>query len=129
VDIDEDMNAYVDELARTRGARNVEVVLATPDDPRLPEGAIDLIFTANTYHHVEDRPAYFRGARRFLSPDGRIAIIDYREDAGWFQRVFGHGTSPETIEREMAEAGYDVVARPGFLDEQTFLVFAPRRGG
>jgi arsenite methyltransferase len=127
VDVDEDMNAYVAQLARARGAANVEIVLAAPDDPHLPGGAIDLIFTANTDHHIEDRPAYFRQARRFLSPEGRIAIIDYREDAGWFQRVFGHATSHETIEREMAEAGYDVVARPGFLEEQTFLVLAPRR--
>ncbi len=128
VDVDEDMNAYVAGLAGERGAENVEIILAAPDDPRLPEGSIDLIFTSNTYHHIEDRPAYFRRARRFLSPTGRIAIIDYRDDAGWFQRLLGHATAPEAIEREMKEAGYEVVARPGFLEEQTFLVFAPRRG-
>jgi ubiquinone/menaquinone biosynthesis C-methylase UbiE len=126
VDIDRDMNEYVAGLAKQRGAANVEIVLAAPDDPHLPEEAIDLIFTANTYHHIDDRPAYFRRARRFLSPTGRIAVIDYREDAGWFQRLFGHATSPEAIEREMGEAGYEVVARPNFLEEQTFLVFAPR---
>ena len=129
VDIDEDMNAYVAGLAEERGAENVEIVLAAPGDPRLPEGAIDLIFTSNTYHHIEDRPSYFARVKRFLSPGGRIAILDYREDAGWFQCLFGHATPPDAIEREMGEAGYEVVARPGFLEDQTFLVFAPRGGG
>ena len=37
--------------------------------------------------------------------------------------------SPDAIESEMKEAGYEVVARPDFLEEQTFLIFAPREGG
>ncbi|MBM4269536.1 MAG: class I SAM-dependent methyltransferase [Deltaproteobacteria bacterium] len=129
VEVDESMNEYLAGLVKERGAENVQIVLASPDDPRLPEESIDLLFTSNTFHHIEDRPAYFRRVKRVLAPGGRVAIIDYREDAGWFVSLFGHGTSPDVIEREMKEAGYEVVARPDILEEQTFLVFAPRDGG
>jgi len=33
-----------------RDARNVRVILGTPDDPRLPVGAADAVLIANTYH-------------------------------------------------------------------------------
>jgi arsenite methyltransferase len=125
VEIDPDMTAMVQEMASERGAANVEVVLAKPDDPELPDGEIDLVFTANTYHHIGDRVAYFTRLKRDLSPKGRVAILDYHENANWFARWFGHLTPVATVEAEMKQAGYRLAAAPDFLAEQTFLIFAP----
>jgi arsenite methyltransferase len=125
VDVDEEMTDMVRELARERGAKNVEVVLASPDDSKLAAGTIDLVFTSNTYHHIEDRVSYFARLKRALSPKGRVAILDYGENANWFARWFGHNTPSGTVEAEMKEAGYRLVAAPDFLPEQTFHIFAP----
>jgi arsenite methyltransferase len=113
VDVDEDMAGMVRELARERGAKNVEVVLASPDDPKLAAGTIDLVFTSNTYHHIEDRVSYFDRLKRALSPRGRVAILDYGENANWFARWFGHNTPSGTVEAEMKEAGYRHIFAPG----------------
>ena len=125
VDIDPDMTDLVAGMARERGAQNVEVVLAASDDPKLPDGQIDLVFTANTYHHIGDRVAYFTRLKRDLSSKGRVAILDYDESAGWFPHWFGHLTPTSTVESEMKQAGYRLAAAPDFLAEQSFLVFAP----
>src|SRR5262245_1201108 len=66
VDIDPDMIAYLQERAATLADHNVEVILAAAGDPRLPDDGVDLIFTCDTYHHIEDRTAYFAGAKKFL---------------------------------------------------------------
>jgi arsenite methyltransferase len=125
VDVDEDMIQMVRAGVQERGVQNVEVVLASPDDPKLAAGTIDLVFTSNTYHHIENRVSYFSRLKRSLSPKGRVAILDYGENANWFARWFGHNTPSGMVESEMKEAGYRLVAAPDFLSEQTFHVFAP----
>ena len=128
VDVDESMTSYLAGRAREEGRDNIEVVLADYDDPKLPVGAIDLVFTCNTYHHLEGRVEYFDGVREALTPDGRVAIIDFGEKAGgWFVRTFGHATPKQTIVEEMAQAGYHLERDYGDLDQQHFLVFRAQR--
>jgi predicted methyltransferase len=117
VDIDAGMNAFVVREARERGLANVRTVLAKVDDPQLPE-PVDLFFTSNTYHHLDDRAAYFRGVReRHLAPAGRVAIIEFRPN------VTSHATERETIEAEMAAAGFRLVKSLDYLERQHFLLF------
>jgi predicted methyltransferase len=122
VDIDEAMNERLQRLAAERGASNVEVVLALSDDLRLPE-PVDVIFTSNTYHHLEDRSAYFDSAARYLTPGGRVAIVEYKEE-GFLQRVMGHSTGAESIRAEMKAAGYALDVEHDFLAKQHFLIFS-----
>lgn len=123
VDVDADMTGYLEARVAEEGVPNVEVVLAEYDDPLLPDAGVDLIFTCNTYHHLEDRPAYFARVRRALRPGGRVAIVEY-EPRGWLQRVFPHSTPTELIRDEMARAGYRLEGEHDFLDRQSFLIFA-----
>ena len=102
-----------------------KLVLAAPDDPKLPDGEIDLVFSSNTYHHIENRTDYFRGLRADLAPGGRLAIVDYDGSRGWLVRLIGHYSDPDQMLREMREAGYEVEARHDFLDRQSFVVFTP----
>jgi ubiquinone/menaquinone biosynthesis C-methylase UbiE len=88
----------------------------------LPE-PVDLIFTCNTYHHIEDRPAYFARAARYLKNGGRVAVVEFA-GKGWFQKLFGHYTTPELIRDEMTAAGYRLVGSHDFLPRQSFQVFA-----
>jgi predicted methyltransferase len=121
VDVDPGMLDYIAEQAKEQGRANVEVVLAELQDPKLPE-PVDLIFTVDTYHHLEDRTAYFAGAKRYLRDDARLAVIEF-DGGGFFARMFGHYTAPETIREELEAAGYDLESAPDFLDRQSFLIF------
>ncbi len=123
VDVDLGMNEYVDKQAREAGYQNVEVVLAEHHDPLIPGDGVDLIFTCNAYHHMEDRAAYFTLVKQYLRDGGQIAIIDFN-DKGWFQKLFGHTTPSEVIHSEMGAAGYRLQSEHGFLPKQHFLVFA-----
>jgi SAM-dependent methyltransferase len=121
VDVDEGLNDYVRREARKRDLGNVEVVLADAADPGLPEAGIDLLFSCNTYHHLEDRAAYFENVRRVLRPEGRVAIIDF-DRPSWLRR---HFTSRDQLRQEMREAGYRMAAEHDFLPRQLFVVFTP----
>ena len=117
VDVDDAMTAHIAKQAAAEGLTNVSSVLAAPDDSRLPE-PVDLFFTSNTYHHLEDRTAYFRGVReRMLRPGGRLAIVEYRPEET------SHATARETIEAELAAAGFQLEKSFDYLERQHFLVF------
>ena len=123
VDVDPDMIELLDEKAAEAGTTNVRTLLAEPDDPGLPDGEIDLVFTSNTYHHIENQPEYFARLATDLAPGGRIAILDLRPDAGWFQRWFGHATDAAQIRDEMRRAGYELEDEQDFVERQSFLIF------
>ncbi len=125
VDVDAEMNEYLEERLAEEGIENVEVVLGEFEDPLLPDGQIDLLFTSNTYHHIQDRPAYFRRVQADLARQGRIAVIEFDGREGLFVKLSGHFTDKQTLLSEMEEAGYRVARDHGFLERQSFVEFTP----
>ena len=121
IDVEPDMVKYLDERARKEGFANVVSVLAAPDDPRLPE-AVDLVLVVDTYHHIDDRPAYFARLRQKLRRGGRVAVIDFRRGQP-MGPPDAHKIPQEQLEAEMRDAGYTKSADRGFLPNQYFVVF------
>lgn len=125
VDTEPDMVKYLAERAKREGLANVESVAGKPDDPGLP-AKVDLVLLVDVYHHIGNREAYFGKLRASLKPGGRLAIIDFREDAPMgppkHERI-----SPARVKAELARAGYAPVKEHAFLPNQYFLVFEPRR--
>ncbi len=121
VDVDEEMTDYLSERAQREGYGNVQIVLGRFEDPLLPDGSIDLVFLSNTYHHIEDPSEYFSRLRADLAPEGRLAIIEYREGGWWPPGK--HWMEREVIERDLQAAGYRLETHHDFLSKQHFLIF------
>jgi len=126
VDTDEAALRFIQKEFAQRGGmpRQVDLILAAPNDPHLPAHRIDLMFTCDTYHHLPNRVAYLRSLAQYLQPNGRLAIIDFKEGS-WLGSLFGHATSKETVRQEMKAAGYRLINDFDFLAKQHFQVFAP----
>jgi predicted methyltransferase len=122
VDIEENaINTIFKEMV-ARGTPNVRPVRAEPHDPRLPE-PVDLVFSCDTYHQMNDRVAYFRSLASSLRPGGRVAILDFRP-RGFISGLFGHRLEKEAVRREMEDAGYLLVDDYDLIDRQHFQIFA-----
>jgi SAM-dependent methyltransferase len=124
VDIEASMVAYLGERAAREGLGNLTAVLGSPSDPRLPE-PVDLVMVVNTYHHLEDRPAYFRRLLGSLRPGGRLVVIDFKRTSTMGPPVSAR-LSPETVRRELEEAGWRLLEAPDLLPEQDLLLFGRR---
>jgi cyclopropane fatty-acyl-phospholipid synthase-like methyltransferase len=120
-DIEPKMVEYLARRAAAEKASNVTAVLAGATSPNLPE-PVDVILVVDTYHHLPDRPAYFRALRASLRPGGRIAIVDFRKEAPDGPPAHFRFT-PQQIAAEMKQAGYRLDATHDFLPRQHFLVF------
>ena len=82
----------------------------------------------NTFHHIEDRPAYFARLRASLSPRGRVAVIEPDAELGGLLSLFvedGHASNAAGVAEEMRSAGYRRRASHDSLPIQIFEVFEP----
>jgi ubiquinone/menaquinone biosynthesis C-methylase UbiE len=123
VDVDPEMVSYLREQAQKREYRQVEAIESQPHDPMLPEKGVDLIFLCNTYHHLQERSAYFARAQKYLRRHGRVAVVEFNRE-GWLQKLFGHATESAVIRSELEAAGYRLEAEYDYLPKQHFLVFS-----
>lgn len=123
VDIDEKLLA----IARESAATNLETILAAPDDPRLPAGAVDTIFFCDVLHHIDNRPAYYAKLTKALKPGGRIVVIDF------YKKELPVGPPPEMklsddeIISEFRAAGFALAKRLDILPYQYYLFFEKRQ--
>jgi ubiquinone/menaquinone biosynthesis C-methylase UbiE len=124
IDVDSAMNEALKQRAEKEQIGNIIVILARADDPQLPE-PVDMIFTSNTYHHIDDRVRYFANLRKYLLPSGRLAVIDY-DRRSWLDGLWNHYTPKEVIKSELQQAGYELQNDFDFLDRQSFLIFTPK---
>ncbi len=124
-DIEPGMAAYVRDRADREGQRNLVPVLASLDDPRLPDGAVNLVFICNTWHHIGERVDYARRLRADLAPGGRVAIVDFLPGELPVGPPPGEKLSAAEVSGEFREAGYRLVASPELLPYQYILIFEP----
>jgi predicted methyltransferase len=122
VDIDETALGIIEKEMRRRGVTNVVPIHAEPADAKLPE-PVDLVFSCDTYHHMQNRVAYFKSLARYLKPDGRVAILDFHPH-GFMSGLLGHGTAKQEVRREIESAGYRLTADYDFIDRQHFQIFS-----
>jgi ubiquinone/menaquinone biosynthesis C-methylase UbiE len=121
VDIEPDMVRYLGERANREHLSVVVPVQASADSPNLPE-PVDIALIVDTYHHMQNRVAYFKSLAKSLRPNGRIAIIDFKVDAAEGPAP-QFRNPPEKVTAELEQAGYTLVANHPFLPMQYFLIF------
>lgn len=104
VDIETSMVRYLDERAEKEGLPNLHSVLGSAEMPNLPE-PVDVVLMVNTYHHIENRSAYFRHVATRLRESGRIAILDFLPGDLPLGPPASMKIPPAQVESEMAAAG------------------------
>jgi cyclopropane fatty-acyl-phospholipid synthase-like methyltransferase len=120
-DIEPKMVEHLTHRAAGEKLGNVTAVLAGPSSANLPK-PVDVILIVDTYHHLGNRPAYFRELKKSLKPGGRIAIVDFRKDSPEGPPV-EFRFNAEQIEAEMTQAGYALDSKHDFLPRQHYLIF------
>lgn len=118
-----DLDPKLLEMIRQSGPPNIETVLGTPDDPRLPTASVDTIFICNVLHHIRDRPAYYAKLRRALRPGGRIVIIDFYKRPLPVGPPVAAKLHEDDVARELLAAGFLLSQKRAFLPHQYYLEF------
>jgi len=130
IDIDERFLAYILGKRDALGLGEViEPRLSPPDRPALEAREVDLVVTVNTYHHIEDRPAYFAAVREALRDGGRLVVVDFRPGDLPVGPPASMKIPPETIEAELREAGFSDFSVDGDTLPYQFVLVARESAG
>ena len=112
VDISQGALDRLGRRVREEGLTNVEPILGSTSDPRLPAGSIDAALIVNAYHEMREHQAMLEAIRRALKPDGRLVILDsVRAGEQGYPREAQesrHTLAPHFVQRDAIEAGYFV---------------------
>ena len=123
VDIDAALLKIVERGAANEKIANIKTIQATATDPKLPE-PVDLAFVCDTLHHIEKPDAYLQTLKKYLTSEGRIAVIDFTER--WPQGHESMRYSLEQLEGWMKAAGMTRVASHAWLDNSFFVIYRVR---
>ena len=123
VDVQQAMLDRTKAAVAERKLDNVEYVLVTETDPRLPAGGLDLVFMAYAYHEFGDPPATMAAVRRSLKPGGRIVVLEYAKESNIAPASPLHKMSFEEIRREIEPMGFQIDQLLDFLPVQHGVVF------
>jgi ubiquinone/menaquinone biosynthesis C-methylase UbiE len=103
VDIQKEMLEVITTRAKKEKVTNIETVLGTDKDPKLPEGKVDLIYLVDVYHEFEHPYEMTEKLVAALKPGGRIVFVEFREEDPKVPIKPVHKMSERQVIKEMAE--------------------------
>lgn len=107
-DVDDRFIKYVDSVRKARGIteKNLQTRKVPADDPKLEKREVNLALLVNTYHHIENRKAYFAKVKAGLKGQGFVVIIDYFKKEMPMGPPVSMKLSADEIIRELTLAGF-----------------------
>ena len=111
-------------LARER-LSNVTLILSQPDDPKLPEAAIDLALMVDVYHELGAPQTVLAHLRRALKPTGRLVLIEYKGEDPSIPILPSHKMTVAQAKLEVEHEGFRLAAVDSSLPRQHVLTFVP----
>ena len=120
VDINRDLLDHIQETANEENLTNIELVLASQYDPKIPE-KVDLVLICDTLHQIENPGVYLSNLVHYLHDGGRVAIIDY--ESNWPWRFEARKFSTIDLDAWMTAAGYELDSRFDFLVDNFFVIY------
>jgi ubiquinone/menaquinone biosynthesis C-methylase UbiE len=124
VDIQPEMLRLMEARAADADLHNIESILGTLTDPRLPAGSLDLILLVDVYHELSHPPQILAAMRRALKPDGVVALVEFRAEDPNVPIKPLHKMSKQQILKEWRPNGFRLAREFDELPWQHMMFFA-----
>ncbi len=76
-DVSDAFQDYLKERITKESIKNIELRKIPYDSPLLKDNEADIVFIANTYHHIDNRTEYFSKVKKGLNKNGELVIVDF----------------------------------------------------
>jgi SAM-dependent methyltransferase len=123
VDVQQEMLDFVEGQKKLRQIANVETLLGTIEDTKLPEESVDLVLMVDAYHEFSHPWEMMTSIVKGLAPGGRVVLLEYRGEDPTVPIKPLHKMTVQQIRREMEAVGLEFVEVRDFLPLQHFIVF------
>ena len=123
VDIQREMLQLLKDRAADENITNIEPVLGTVVDPKLPAGSVDLVLLVDVYHEFSHPEQMLAAIRKSLKPKGRVALVEFRGEDPAVPIKPLHKMSKAQILKEFPPNGFKLVEEFDKLPWQHLMFF------
>jgi len=102
-DIDSSALASIERTAAEEKVLNIATVLGTVEDPRLPAGALDMVFMVNAFHDLERPVELLANLLPSLKPGATVVIMDRDRDRAGDRHFLTRAQVEEIVGRSVFE--------------------------
>ncbi|HYG75072.1 MAG TPA: methyltransferase domain-containing protein [Planctomycetota bacterium] len=123
VEIQKEMLDMLQKRAAVAEITNVECILGTLWDPKLPEGKLDMVLMVDVYHELSHPEHILAAVRKSLKPDGRMVLVEFRMEDPKVPIKLLHKMSKAQIMKEIPPNGFKLVEEYDELPWQHVMFF------
>ncbi|MEI6236488.1 MAG: class I SAM-dependent methyltransferase [Planctomycetota bacterium] len=123
VDIQPEMLELLNKRAEAAKQTNVETILGTLTDPKLPEAKVDLVLCVDVYHEFDHPIEMLAAVRKSLAPGGRMVLVEFRSEDPKVPIKKLHKMSKAQILKEITANGFKLVEQFDKLPWQHVMFF------
>jgi ubiquinone/menaquinone biosynthesis C-methylase UbiE len=102
VDIQKEMLTIIRKRMKKNKVENIEPVLGTETDPKLPAGGVDLILMVDVYHEFSFPYEMTEALIKSLKPGGRMVFVEFRREDEKVPILLAHKMTEKQVLAEMA---------------------------
>ena len=102
---------------------NVETILGTESDPKLPKNSVDLLLMVDVYHEFSQPRTMLQRMKEALKNDGRLVLLEYRKEDPHIPIRSEHKMSVAEAKAELEAEGYKLEKVLKDLPRQHILIF------
>ena len=122
-DIQDGMIRMMRKNIEDRKLRNVDIILGTPTDPKLPANALDLVLMVDVYHEFSEPTVMMNHIKDALKPDGRVVLVEFRKEDPGVPIQPLHKMSVPDVRSELEPLGFKFQRSLEFLPWQHVIIF------
>ncbi|MEO5862690.1 MAG: class I SAM-dependent methyltransferase [Burkholderiales bacterium] len=126
VDVQPEMVAILDAVAKRPGLGNIQPVLGSDKSVTLPEDVADLAIMVDVYHELEFPSEMLTSIISALRPGGRLVFVEYRAEDPQVPIKPLHKMSEAQIRREAAQNGLIWERTANTLPWQHMVIFTTK---
>jgi len=123
VDIQQEMLHLLELRAQSEGVENIEPILSTVIDPKVPKDSVDLLLLVDVYHEFSHPKQMLAEIRKSLKPNGLVALLEYRKEDRTIPIFPLHKMSKRQILREYRANGFRLAKQYDGLPWQHLMFF------
>jgi ubiquinone/menaquinone biosynthesis C-methylase UbiE len=122
-DIQPEMLSILKRRLRQTKLANVEPILGTEQDPKLPSNSCDAILLVDVYHEFSKPQEMLQKLKEALKDDGRLILLEYRKEDPYVPIRPEHKMSVKEAKLEVEGEGFTLQKVMEDLPWQHILIF------
>jgi ubiquinone/menaquinone biosynthesis C-methylase UbiE len=128
-DIQPQMLTIIRKRSKEKGIENVEPVLGTVTDPKLPVSGVDVVLFVDSYHEFDHPREMMDAILTSLKPGGRVVDVEYKGEDPTIQILPHHKMTEAQATKEMSAVGLKHVKTVDDLPQQHVMIFEKEESG